>query len=221
MSRKTLLILGVVLVVILGVGAWYALSGGAGGDATAQSAQGYEILPTDRTLGNPKSKVVLIEYAAPSCPVCAAFNAQTFPQLKEKYIDTGKIFYVFRVFPLRPDDGAAEKIARCLPEDKYFDFIDLLFKNQPQWDVEYGVTDVHGGLVRLGRIAGMSAAQVDQCIANKAEDERINKVAADGEAKYNITGTPTFILNGVSQGSGNLSFETISKLLDKALAEQK
>ena len=221
MSRKTLLILGVVLVVILGAGAWYALSGKAGDGATAQSAQGHEILPTDRTLGNPKSKVVLIEYAAPSCPVCAAFNAQTFPQLKAQYIDTGKIFYVFRVFPLRPDDGAAEKIARCLPEDKYFDFIDLLFRNQPQWDVEYGVTDVHGGLVRLGRIAGMSAGQVDQCIANKTEDERINKVAADGEAKYNITGTPTFIVNGVSQGSGNLSFETISKLLDKALAENK
>ncbi|MCP5410891.1 MAG: DsbA family protein [Alphaproteobacteria bacterium] len=221
MSRKTLLILGVVVLAVLGAVAWYALSGSSTDAATAQSAQGYEILPTDRTMGNPKSKVVLIEYAAPSCPVCAAFNEQSFPQLKAQYIDTGKIFYVFRVFPLRPDDGAAEKIARCLPEDKYFDFIDLLFKNQPQWDVEYGVTDVHGGLVRLGRIAGMSADQVDQCIANKAEDERINKVAADGEAKYNITGTPTFILNGVSQGSGNIPFDTISKLLDKALAEQK
>jgi protein-disulfide isomerase len=220
-SRKTLLILGVVVLAVLGVIAWLTLSGSntaTGGDA---SAQGYEILPTDRTLGNPKAKAVLIEYAAPSCPVCAAFNAQSFGRLKTQYIDTGKVFYVFRVFPLRPDDGAAEKLARCLPEDKYFDFIDLLFRNQPQWDVEYGVTDVHGGLVRLGRIAGMSAAQVDQCIANKAEDERINKVAADGEAKYNITGTPTFILNGVSQGSGNIPFETISKLLDKALAGEK
>ena len=222
MSRKTLLIVGVAVLAVLGAVAWYFLSGSPATTMdTAASAQGYEILPTDRTLGNPKSKVVLIEYAAPSCPVCAAFNAQSFGRLKTQYIDTGKIFYVFRVFPLRPDDGAAEKIARCLPEDKYFDFIDLLFRNQPQWDVEYGVTDVHGGLVRLGRIAGMSAAQVDQCIANKAEDERINKVAADGEAKYNITGTPTFILNGVSQGSGNIPFETMSKLLDKALAEQK
>jgi protein-disulfide isomerase len=221
-SRKTLLILGVAVLAVLGAIAWYILSGSSATTAdTAASAQGYEILPTDRTLGNPKSKVVLIEYAAPSCPVCAAFNAQSFGRLKTQYIDTGKILYVFRVFPLRPDDGAAEKLARCLPEDKYFDFIDLLFRNQPQWDVEYGVTDVHGGLVRLGRIAGMSAAQVDQCIANKAEDERINKVAADAEAKYNITGTPTFILNGVSQGSGNIPFETISKLLDKALAEKK
>ena len=112
------------------------------------------------------------------------------------------MFYVFRVFPLRPDDGTAEKIARCLPEDKYFSFIDLLFRNQPKWDVEYGVTDVHGGLVLLGRIAGMSADQVDKCIDNKTEDDRINKVAADGETKYNITGTPTLIVDGMPQLAG-------------------
>ncbi len=112
---------------------------GGSGDAAAASGQGYEILPTDRTLGNPNAKVVLIEYAAPSCPVCADFNAQTFPQLKANYIDTGKVFTSSASFPLRADDGAAEKIARCLPEDKYFSFIDLLFRNQPKWDVEYGV----------------------------------------------------------------------------------
>jgi protein-disulfide isomerase len=221
-SRKTLLILLSVVVLIAVAGIGYYFTSGSGGTATA-NGQGYEIQPTDRTLGNPKSKVVLIEYAAPTCPVCAAFNVQSFPQLKAKYIDTGKIFYVFRIFPLRPDDGSAEKIARCLPEDKYFAFIDLLFKNQPKWDVEYGVQapeGVHDGLVLLGRIAGMSREQVDQCMENKAEDERINKVSSDGEARYSITGTPTFILNGVSIGSGNIPFDTISKLLDTELAKQ-
>jgi protein-disulfide isomerase len=75
-------------------------------------------------------------------------------------------------------------------------------------------------LVLLGRIAGMSAQQVDQCMANKAEDDRINKVASDGEARYSINATPTFILNGVKIGSGNLSIETMSKLLDAELAKQ-
>ena len=110
-----------------------------------------------------------------------------FPLLKKNYIDTGKVYYVFRVFPLQPSDGAAEAMARCLPEDKYFQFIDLLFRNQPKWDREYGVTDVHGGLVQMGRIAGMSADQVDKCIADKAKQDRINKVAQDGQTKYNIT----------------------------------
>ena len=73
------------------------------------------LVPTDRTMGNPNAKVVLIEYGAPSCPVCANFNAQTFPELKAKYIDTGKIFYVFRVFPLRPTTARPRKSpAACL-----------------------------------------------------------------------------------------------------------
>ena len=221
MSRKTLfIILGVVVLIALaGIGYTFM---NESGQTSASAAQGYEILPSDRTLGNPKSKVVLIEYAAPTCPVCAAFNAQSFPQLKANYIDTGKIFYVFRVFPLRNDDGSAEKIARCLPEDKYFAFIDLLFKNQAKWDWEFGVSPqgVHDGLVLLGRIAGMSAEQVDQCMVNKAEDERINKVAADGQSRYSITGTPTFILNGASIGSGNIPYDTMAKLLDTELAKQ-
>jgi protein-disulfide isomerase len=222
MSRKTLFILiGLVVLIAAGGLGYYFYSGS--GDAGASSGQGYELVPTDRTLGNRNSKVVLIEYGAPSCPVCANFNAQSFPELKAKYIDTGKIFYVFRVFPLRPDDGTAEKIARCLPEDKYFSFIDLLFKNQPKWDVEYGVQSpegVHDGLVLLGRIAGMSAQQVDQCIENKAEDDRINKVSSDGEARYSITGTPTFILDGTNVGSGNIPFDTMAKLIDAELAKQ-
>ena len=180
-------------------------------------------LPDDMTLGNPAAKVTVIEYASASCPHCAHFNNDVFPAFKAKYIDTGKIFYVFRVFPLRPDDGTAEKIARCLPEDKYFSFIDLLFKNQPKWDVEYGIQSpegVHDGLVLLGRIAGMSAQQVDQCIVNKAEDDRINKVSSDGEARYSITGTPTFILDGTNVGSGNIPFDTMAKLIDAELAKQ-
>ena len=227
MSRKTLFIIlgAVILIALAGIG--YTFMNDSGSTA-ASNGQGYEILPTDRTLGNPKSKVVLIEYGAPSCPVCAAFNAQSFPQLKANYIDTGKIFYVFRVFPLRADDGSAEKIARCLPEDKYFAFIDLLFKNQPKWDVEFSQENpslatpegVHDGLVLVGRIAGLSREQVDQCMVNKAEDDRINKQAADGESRYSIHATPTFILNGNDVGSGNIPYDTMAKLLDTELAKQ-
>jgi len=222
LSRKTLWILAGVILLIAAAGIGYYLTSGSSTDASGGA--GYELVPTDRTLGNRNSKVVLIEYGAPSCPVCAAFNAQTFPQIRAKYIDTGKVFYVFRMFPLRSDDGMAEKIARCLPEDKYLTFIDLLFKNQPKWDVEFGVQSpegVHAGLVQVGRIAGMSAEQVDQCMVNKAEDDRINKVASDGEARYGINATPTFILNGVKIGSGNLPFDTVSKLLDAELAKQQ
>jgi protein-disulfide isomerase len=227
-SRKQILIgLGAAVVIALGVAAYYVLSP-SGTTAAAGTGPNYTITPRDRTQGNPKAKVVLIEYAAPSCPVCAAFNAQTFDQLKKDYIDTGKVFYVFRIFPLRPDDGAAEKIARCLPEDKYFSFIDLLFRNQPKWDVEYASENaalqtpdgVRAGLITLGRIAGMSADEVNKCMTDTKEDDIINKVAAEGESRYNITGTPTFIVDGKSIGSGNLPYADVRKALDNALAEK-
>lgn len=215
--RNPLLALG--LMALMAVG----LTACGESETPTQTGEGYEILPGDRTLGNPKSKVVLIEYAAHTCPACAGFNERTFPLLKANYIDTGKILYVFRLFPLRADDGAAEKIARCLPEDKYFAFVDLLFRNHPKWNVEYGVQSPEGvraGLVQLGRIAGMSEAQVDQCMVNTAEDDRINKVATDA-ARYNVTGTPTLVLNGFSKGSGAMGYEALAKLLDEELAKQK
>ena len=220
MSRNTLLmVLGLVVLIAAGSAAYYFTSG----SGNTASAKGYEIVPADRTLGNRNAKVVLIEYAAPTCPVCANFNANTFPRLKAEYIDTGKILYVFRMFPLRSDDGSDEKIARCLPEDKYFAFIDLLFKNQPKWDWEYGLKppEVHEGLVLLGRIAGMSREQVDQCMVNKAEDDRINQVSSEAQSRYSVNATPTFILNGTSIGSGNIPFDSLSKLLDTELAKQK
>ena len=217
-KNQLLAVLAALVLIVGGLGVYLWMGPAPSGSAVSESGTGgYTLLPTDRSLGNKKAKVVFIEYAAPSCPHCAVFNEQTFPILKANYIDTGKMLYVFRVFPLRPDDGAAEKIARCLPEDKYFSFIDLLFRNQPIWDVEFGVTDVHGGLVRLGRMAGLSAEQVDKCIDNSAEDDRINAVAAEGERRYAISGTPTIILNG--NKINNAAPAELSKLIDAELAK--
>ena len=223
MSRKTLIGIGVVVILAI-IGIWYAYqvmdSGGA--MAGAPGSPGFTLVSTDKTMGNPKAKVVLIEYGAPSCSICAYFFANEFPKLKQNYIDTGKIYYVFRVFPLRELDGDAEKMARCLPEDKYFPFIDQLWRNQPKWDnAEYqGIADPHAALVQQGRIAGMTSEQVDQCINNKAEDDRINKVAAEAEQKYSINATPTFILNGTPLSAGSIPYEQLAKDIDAEIAKK-
>jgi protein-disulfide isomerase len=219
-SRKTLFVLvGVLVLAGLGGLGWY-LTSGSGSAVTATADPGYEITPQDRTMGNRHARVVMIEYAAPVCPHCAHFNEAFFPDIKKTYIDTGKVFYVFRVYPIRPDDGPAEKLASCLPADKYFSFIDLLFRNQPKWDgAEYPVADDHAGLILMARIAGMSAEQADLCMASKAEDERINKVAAEAERRYKLQYTPTFIINGVPKPQ--LPFEDLAKTLDAELAKFK
>jgi protein-disulfide isomerase len=223
-SRKSLIGIGLVMIlVIAGIGYAYYVMNTGGADASTPGVPGFTLVSTDKTMGNPKAKVVLIEYGAPSCSICAYFFQNTFPELKRNYIDTGKIFYVFRVFPLRELDGDAEKMARCLPEDKYFPFIDQLWRNQPKWDnAEYqGIADPHAAIVQEGRIAGMTAEQVDQCINNKAEDDRINKVAAEAEQRYSINATPTFILDGVPQSAGNIPYDQLAKTLDAEIAKKK
>ena len=224
MSRKTLIGIGVVVILaIAGIAyAYNVMDSGSAGGSTA-SGPGFTLVSTDKTMGNPKAKVVLIEYGAPSCSICAYFFQNEFPKLKQNYIDTGKIFYVFRVFPLRELDGDSEKMARCLPEDKYFGFIDQLWRNQPKWDnAEYpGITDAHAALVQQGRIAGMTSEQVDQCINNKNEDDRINKVAAEAEQRYSINATPTFILDGTPLSAGSVPYDQLSKDIDAEIAKKK
>jgi protein-disulfide isomerase len=217
-SRNQVLIGIIVLaLLLLGVGFYYYKQNSPP-EAIAAVAAG--AVPGDKTLGSPKAPITLIEYAAPMCPHCARFNAEVIPLLKASYIDTGKVFYIFRVFPIGAADVPAEALARCQPGDSYFAFIDLLFRNQAKWDPEYGVTDVHGALVSLSRIAGMSAGQVDACMNNQDEQKRIMAVAQDASARYGVTGTPTLIINGDVQEAGGMPWTVLKAKLDSLLAKK-
>jgi len=219
MARKTWIILGVVAALLAGGGTWYFLGGSGDSAAAAPQAGADPITEQDMTMGNPKAKVVFIEYAAPMCPHCAHFNNDILPDIKKAYIDTGKVFYVFRVFPIGSPDGVAEKLARCLPKAKYFPFMDQLFHSQQQWDPEFGVQDVRGALLQQARIAGMSEEQFNACTTDTKEEAMINQVASDGQARYNITGTPTVVVNGVNVSPGVVpTLEQMKGYLDKALA---
>jgi protein-disulfide isomerase len=219
MSRKTWIILGVIVVLALACGAAYYFLGGDDGMQTvsAPAGAGYQPLPTDHTLGNPSAKVVVIEYASPTCPICANFMINLFPKLKSGYIDTGKIFYVYRTFLRGPDDGSAEKLARCMPKDKYMAFNDSLFRNQAKWDYEFGIPSpdgVHVALVQLAQQAGMSSADADRCLASTSDEAAINKVGEDAVAKYAVGATPTFVVNGQAEAG----FDDLFSRLDMALA---
>jgi protein-disulfide isomerase len=185
------------------------------GGVMAAPKPGFEIKPADRTLGNPKAKVVLIEYAAFSCPICAAFSKEVMPQIKANYIDKGKVFYVFRLFPRMPEDGIAEKLARCLPKEKYFGMADVFFANQKAWDPEFGVHDGPAQLGKLALQAGMKKDQINACAADPADNDRINQVAQEAVERYGLTGTPTLVINGTAQPSGSMDYTDLAKLLDK------
>ncbi len=219
MNRRPLLI-GILAaaVIALGVIGYLYLAAPSAESALPASGERANVTLTadDRALGDPKAPILLVEYAALTCPHCAHFNETVFPKLKAKYIDTGKVYYVLRIFPLSSVDIAVESLARCVPAESYFQFVDLLFKNQMSWDPEFQPLNVHEGILSVARIAGMGGDQADKCMQDKTQLERASRVGDDGQKRYNISGTPTFIVNGKVHG-GQYDWEGLQKELDGML----
>ena len=108
--------------------------------------------PEDMTMGNPQAKVLVAEYASVACPHCAAFNNDIMPAFKAKYIDTGKVRFIFREFPLDPLAAGASMLARCADKDKFYPLIETLFQLQSKWAVEKPIPQ----LMAIAKQAGMS-----------------------------------------------------------------
>jgi protein-disulfide isomerase len=219
--NRTQALIGVIVVAViaLAVGAYFVFMAPSKDAAAASSGPGVTLTKDDHTLGSPNAPVTVIEYAAPTCPHCAHFDMDVFPDFQREYIDTGKVYFVFRVFPLNAVDVAAEAMARCLPKENYFSFLDLLYRNQSQWDPDgYTIPDVHGALVHMGAIAGMSSTQVDTCISDQAAAKRIQQVGGDAETRYGVYQTPSFIING--RLTNPITLEDIKALVDPELAKK-
>ncbi|GAA0537725.1 protein-disulfide isomerase [Rhizomicrobium palustre] len=191
--------------------------------ASASAALALEpVFPDDRSMGDPKAPVQVIEYAAPACPHCARFAATVMPDLKKTFIDTGKVHYVLRIFPISQIDGAVAGMAQCMPKTRYFEFLDLAFKRQDLWDPDgYQIPDIHAGLLELGKLAGLSEAQVDSCIADEKEYERVNRIAAHGEKTYGIKGVPTLIVNGSEVPPTERGWPQLKSRIETLLAGKK
>ncbi len=215
------MILALVVIVAAFIAGYYYFNRPSGPSQTAANTA-IVVQPEDRTLGNPKASVIVLEYAAPSCPHCARLNATIIPKLKEEYIDTGKILYVFRAIPLNPIDGAVEAIARkCLPADKYFQFLDLMFRNQPKWDPDgYKIDDVGSAIKQMARIMGVSPDDTDRCMTDQKELDRITQVGKDAYATYKVDHTPTLIINGTTVEETEMSWPQIKAKLDSLLSKK-
>jgi protein-disulfide isomerase len=195
---RTQMILGAVAAVVVVIALVVLLNPfGQGEETTSTGEQKITLFKDDHTLGNPNAPIKLIEYAAPTCPHCAHFALEDFPILKREYIDTGRVFFIFRIFPLNSPDGPIEAIARCLPKDRYFPYIEMMFREQPQWDPDgYQIPDVAAAIVRLAASEGLSPERAKQCMNDSAQLDRINQLAQDAQLRYQIEGTPTFVMNG-------------------------
>jgi len=186
-------------------------------EAMAQSAADVAkpVSLPDMALGPATATVTITEFASMTCPHCAAFTERVFPKIKSEYIDTGKIRFVFREFPLDVKAAAGSMLARCIAKDdanKYFAVVDLLFRQQEAWALK-NTTET---LIRIGKQAGLSQQQVEDCLKDQA---LLDKIAAD--QKYanevlKVNSTPTFFLNGEMM-KGEQSFEEFDKRIKSLL----
>lgn len=146
----------------------------------------------EKSLGPADAKVTIVEYASATCPHCASFHTTVFPELKKEFIDTGKIRFISREFPLDDLALAAFMVARCVPDDKYFAVLDLIYEQQKTWASQNARTE----LLKIAKLAGLSEPEFDECLKNEELAKGILEIRQAGSEKYGVDATPTFYING-------------------------
>jgi protein-disulfide isomerase len=171
----------------------------------------------DMALGKPDAPVTIVEYASMTCPHCANFDKTVFDTLKKDYIDTGKVYYVFREFPLDDLAFAAAMAARCAPKDKYFPIIDTLFRNQDSW----AYVDKPGpALVAELQPFGFTQDSFAACLNDKKIADGIKTISDTGQKEFGIDATPTFFING-EKHVGEMNVAETQAILDPLVAQAK
>ena len=166
----------------------------------------------DMQLGKDDAPVTIVEYASMTCPHCAHFDITTLPELKTKYIDTGKARLILREFPFDPRAEAGFMLARC-SKDKYFAMVDVLFHQQENWA---RADDAKSALLQLSKLAGFTQESFEACLTDQKLLDQIRAVKNRGEKDFGVDATPTFFING-KKYPGALSIEEISAIIDPLL----
>jgi protein-disulfide isomerase len=200
-SRRTMMLGAAAAAIVVAGGAGYYLWGRSGdtrivepiGGADVPMAELMQAGPLgDHVLGNPNAPVTVIEYASLTCPHCAHFHETTYPDLKKKYIDTGKVRFVFREFPLDQLALAGSLLARCAGKDKFFPMLEALFSQQKDWVVQKPLQP----LLAIAKQAGFTQQSFDACLENQQLIQGIEETRTRAAQKLNVSSTPTFFING-------------------------
>ncbi|MFO1236718.1 MAG: thioredoxin domain-containing protein [Alphaproteobacteria bacterium] len=190
--------IGAVLVALVAAALWLLVPQAAKTQEAAGAADVRAVLaltPDDIGMGDPNAPIKLIEYASSGCGHCAAFHIETIPSIKKEWIDKGLVYYVLRDFPLDGVAAAASLIARCLPRERFYPFMDLLFRNQPAWH-SAEVADFRVALAALAGQAGLSPEAVESCLKDEAALARMQKGRDLAETILKVNSTPTSFING-------------------------
>ncbi len=167
----------------------------------------------EKALGKDDAPVTIVEYASMTCPHCAHFHEQTLPELKTKYIDTGKVRLILREFPFDPRAEAGFMLARC-SNDNYFAMVDVLFKQQQGWAA---AQDAKSALLQIAKLAGFSQESFEACLTDQKLLDEVRAVRERGAKDFGVDSTPTFFING-GRYPGALSIAELSAIIDPLLS---
>ena len=203
----------------------------SGASATPETSTEMTFLDHDMVLGDTNAPVEMIEYASLTCVHCAEFQKRILPEIKEKYVDTGKLKIVMRSFLLNAIDAQATLLTRCVPEKRYFKFMEALFTLQDQWyDIpEYQrLTSQHdtqtanrmfvehtmGEVEKMARQIGLNKSKIDACLTDQKIADYVFSVHRGGIEQYKVNATPTIIVNG---NKVNLDLASVENAIEAAL----
>lgn len=213
-------IFGLFILVLFSAGGFYFYKSGQTPSLTPHQGQNTaaaqeNTLLDERSLGDPNAPITIIEYASMTCNHCANFHNDTLPLLKRDYIDTGKARLVFRDFPLNMPALKAAMLARCAPQDLYFQLVEVIFANQERWAFS---EDPVGTVSQLARLAGLSADEIDACLQNQELENALLQSIQTAQNEWQINSTPSFIINdGAARFAGNMAYDELKKILDDLL----
>ncbi len=199
-----------------------ALTVGCSKPAVATGSSGASVGDDGYSLGNAKAAVTVVEYASAACSHCARWDAEVFPAFKKKYVDTGKVHYVYREFltPPEPYAAGAFLLARCAGPDKYFGVVEAAYRGQQEM---FANQDMRGPLLKAAQSAGMNEQQFTACTSDQKAILALNDRVQKAITVAKVTGTPTFEVNGARLGGpdgGEQPLDKLSAAIDPLLAKK-
>lgn len=190
-------------VAVAGLGGWYLTqpSGGTSsnllvGMANAQTATGDPSTITDMVLGDPNAPVKITEYASYTCPHCASFHSDLFPQMKADYIDTGKVHFTYREVYFDRFGLWASMVARCGGQDRFFAISEMIYDKQREWTASGDPAVMVDELKKFGKLAGLDDATLDVCMQDADFAQSLVTWYEENAASDGVRSTPTFLING-------------------------